>query len=95
MRTSTSKSARRGSFDVATPRRNRFGLEILTYTVGDDFTFAPGSATPQPSAASAVDELVALNRRLQYLLGHDRITTTEIYMNISPEDAIPEFQAKW
>jgi len=34
-------------------------------------------------------------RTLQYLLGHDRITTTEIYMNISPEDAIREFQAKW
>ena len=34
-------------------------------------------------------------RTLQYLLGHDRITTTEIYMNISPEDAIREFQSKW
>ena len=34
-------------------------------------------------------------RTLQYLLGHDRITTTEIYMNISPEDAIREFHAKW
>lgn len=34
-------------------------------------------------------------RTLQALLGHDRITTTEIYMNLSPEDAIREFQAKW
>lgn len=34
-------------------------------------------------------------RSLQYLLGHDRITTTEIYMNLSPEDAIREFQSKW
>ncbi len=34
-------------------------------------------------------------RTLQMLLGHDRITTTEIYMNISPEDAIREFQSKW
>jgi integrase/recombinase XerD len=34
-------------------------------------------------------------RTLQYLLGHDRITTTEIYMNLSPEDAIREFQSKW
>lgn len=34
-------------------------------------------------------------RTLQYLLGHDRITPTEIYVNISPEDAIREFQAKW
>jgi integrase/recombinase XerD len=34
-------------------------------------------------------------RTLQYLLGHDHITTTEIYMNLSPEDAIREFQSKW
>ena len=34
-------------------------------------------------------------RVLQYFLGHDRITTTEIYMNLSPEDAIREFQSKW
>jgi integrase/recombinase XerD len=34
-------------------------------------------------------------RTLQYLLGHDRITTTELYMNLSPEDAIREFQHKW
>lgn len=34
-------------------------------------------------------------RTLQYLLGHDRLATTEIYMNLSPEDAIREFQAKW
>jgi integrase/recombinase XerD len=32
---------------------------------------------------------------LQALLGHDRITTTETYMDLSPEDAIREFQAKW
>lgn len=34
-------------------------------------------------------------RTLQYLLGHDRLATTEIYMNLSPEDAIREFQNKW
>jgi len=27
-------------------------------------------------------------RALQYLLGHDRLTTTEIYLNLSHEDAI-------
>jgi len=32
---------------------------------------------------------------LQRLLGHDRLTTTEIYLNLSPEDVIREFQAKW
>lgn len=32
---------------------------------------------------------------LQRLLGHDRLTTTEIYTNISPEAVIEEFQRKW
>ena len=34
-------------------------------------------------------------RSLQALLGHDRITTTEIYMNVSPEDVVKEFREKW
>ncbi len=32
---------------------------------------------------------------LQRLLGHDRLTTTEIYLNLSPEDVVREFQQKW
>lgn len=32
---------------------------------------------------------------LQRLLGHDRLTTTEIYLNLSPEDVVREFQNKW
>lgn len=32
---------------------------------------------------------------LQRLLGHDRLTTTEIYLNLSPEEVIREFQTKW
>ncbi len=36
-----------------------------------------------------------LTRALQYFLGHDRLTTTEIYLNLSPEDAIREFLNKW
>ena len=34
-------------------------------------------------------------RALQTLLGHDRLTTTEIYLNLSPEDTIREFENKW
>ena len=34
-------------------------------------------------------------RALQTLLGHDWLTTTEIYLNLSPEDAIREFLDKW
>jgi len=32
---------------------------------------------------------------LQRLLGLDRLTTTEIYLNLSPEDVVREFNAKW
>jgi len=32
---------------------------------------------------------------LQRLLGHDHLTTTEIYLNLAPEDVIREFQEKW
>ena len=31
----------------------------------------------------------------QSLLGHGRLATTEIYLNLSPEDAIREFLNKW
>ena len=34
-------------------------------------------------------------RTLMMLLGHDRLETTEIYLNLSPEDAIREFQDKF
>jgi integrase len=34
-------------------------------------------------------------RALMALLGHDRLTTTEIYLKFSPEDTIQEFQNKW
>lgn len=34
-------------------------------------------------------------RTLQHLLGHDHLTTTEIYLNLSPEDACREFVAKY
>lgn len=32
---------------------------------------------------------------LQRLLGHDNLATTQIYLNISPEDVIREFKEKW
>jgi integrase/recombinase XerD len=27
--------------------------------------------------------------------GHDRLTTTEIYLNLSPEEVLREFREKW
>jgi hypothetical protein len=32
---------------------------------------------------------------LQQLLGHDRLTTTEISLNLSPEEMVREFREKW
>ena len=32
---------------------------------------------------------------LQRLLGHDRLTTTKIYLNLSSEEVTREFQQKW
>lgn len=34
-------------------------------------------------------------RSLMQFLGHDRLQTTEIYLNLSPEDALREFNQKW
>lgn len=45
-------------------------------------------------AVTAVQKGLSLPA-LQRLLGHDRLTTTEIYLNLSPEEAIREFQQKW
>ncbi len=32
---------------------------------------------------------------LQRLLGHDHLGTTQIYLNLSPEEVIREFNEKW
>lgn len=34
-------------------------------------------------------------RALQEFLGHDHLETTEIYLNLSPEEALGEFYRKW
>ncbi|MDA2931414.1 tyrosine-type recombinase/integrase [Acidobacteria bacterium AH-259-O06] len=45
-------------------------------------------------ALTAVQKGISLPA-LQRLLGHDHLTTTEIYLNLSPEDVAREFQSKW
>jgi len=45
-------------------------------------------------AVTAVQKGISLPA-LQRLLGHDRLTTTEIYLNLSPEDVVREFRDKW
>ena len=32
---------------------------------------------------------------LQKTLGHDHLTTTEVYLNMSPEDVLREYETKW
>ncbi len=45
-------------------------------------------------AVTAVQKGISLPT-LQRLLGHDHLSTTQIYLNLSPEDVIREFHAKW
>jgi len=45
-------------------------------------------------SVTAVQQGISLSA-LQRLLGHDRLATTEIYLNLSPEHVIQEFNAKW
>ncbi len=45
-------------------------------------------------AVTAVQKGISLPS-LQRLLGHDHLTTTEIYLNLSPEEVVREFQTKW
>lgn len=45
-------------------------------------------------AVAAVQKGISLPS-LQRLLGHDHLTTTEIYLNLSPEDVVREFREKW
>lgn len=32
---------------------------------------------------------------LQRVLGHDHLTTTQVYLNMSPEDVLEEYETKW
>lgn len=45
-------------------------------------------------AVAAVQKRISLPS-LQRLLGHDRLTTNEIYLNLSHEDVVREFREKW
>ena len=45
-------------------------------------------------AVTAIQKGISLPT-LQRLLGHDTLQTTEIYLNLSPEHVIEEFQQKW
>jgi integrase/recombinase XerD len=56
-------------------------------------TLAPVGDT-RTIAVAAVKKGISLPA-LHRLLGHDRLTTTEIYLNLSPEEVVREFREKW
>ena len=60
-----------------------------------DYVEIDQRTTPDVLLAKKADITVHVPPALQRLLGHDRLTTTEIYPNLSPEDVIREFQQKW
>ena len=45
-------------------------------------------------AVTAIQKGIS-TRALQEILGHDHLATTEIYLNLSPEDVIREYKEKW
>ena len=45
-------------------------------------------------AVASIQKGISL-RSIQKVLGHDSLATTEIYLNISPEEIIKEYQQKW
>jgi integrase/recombinase XerD len=45
-------------------------------------------------AVTAVQKGLSLPA-LQRLLGHDHLATTEIYLNLAPEEVVREFREKW
>ena len=59
----------------------------------DDVTLAPVGET-RTITVTAIQKGISLPA-LQRLLGHDRLTTTEIYLNLSPEEILREFREKW
>jgi integrase/recombinase XerD len=45
-------------------------------------------------SVTAIQKVISLPA-LQRLLGHDHLATTEIYLNLSPEEVVREFREKW
>ncbi len=59
----------------------------------DDVTLVPVGKT-RTITVTAIQKGISLPA-LQRLLGHDRLTTIEIYLNLSPEEVVCEFREKW
>ena len=48
----------------------------------------------QPFAVLAIQKGISLPC-LQRILGHDRLETTQIYLNLQPQHVLDEYFAKW
>jgi len=57
-------------------------------------TVSPQHALRHTFAVNCIKKGIS-TRALQSLLGYDRLEITEVYLNLSPEDAIREFLNKW
>ena len=80
-------STRRGS----RIRLNRQGV-VLAYTLTGPLA-TPPFFTLRPGPANVFNDF--RSRYDRALLGHDTLLTTEIYLNLSPEHVVEEFQQKW
>ncbi len=81
---------------------NKFGISVRTiqYTVKRIANSAGISKPVTPHVLRHTFSVTCIKkgistRALMQLLGHDRLSTTELYLNLSPEDAIREFRDKW
>jgi len=81
---------------------NTFGISVRTiqYTVKRIANRAGISKPVSPHVLRHTFSVTCIKkgistRALMQLLGHDRLSTTELYLNLSPEDAVREFRDKW
>ena len=81
---------------------NTFGISVRTiqYTVKRIANSAGISKPVTPHVLRHTFSVTCIKKgistkALMQLLGHDRLSTTELYLNLSPEDAIREFRDKW
>jgi integrase/recombinase XerD len=76
-----------------TPRTIQRMMKKLANRAGISRTVTP-HVLRHTFACNAVQKGISLPS-IQKLLGHDLLSTTQIYLNLSPEDVIREFREKW
>ena len=59
------------------------------------FSMIAATASPGLTAVVSTIQKGGSLAALKKMLGHDRLSTTEIYLNLSPEQVLDEFHSKW